>query len=259
MNSDTLAAELVSARKQGNRFNSLPSIDTLEQAYALQSAVNACEKDSPIGFKIGATVDAAMEMLNLDKPFHGEIFKAYHRDHSDATTVFDTQPTSVETEFVIGFGQDIKRGENDLSVADVKAATEWVAPGFEIVGSRFDDSWPRNGHKVIADGAGNVMTILGKPVKDWQSLNMDAHEAALSINGEHKAAGNSGMSVGGSPFAMAAWLLNQPAFAEHGIKAGQFIFCGTCTGVIPVSIGDELVADYGALGSISVTLSAASA
>lgn len=254
MNSDSLAAELVAARKQGTRCNSLPNIESIREAYTLQTAVNACEADTPIGFKIGATVDAAMEMLNLEAPFHGEIFKAYHRDQNERISVFNSQPTSVETEFVVGLGQDIKRGSSDISIDDVKAATAWVAPGFEIVGSRFDDAWPRNGHKVIADGAGNVATILGTPFSDWQSLDLDAHEATLKINGEHKAAGHSGMSVGGNPLAMFAWLLNQPAFAERGMRAGEFVYCGTCTGVIPVSIGDELIADFGTMGCINITL-----
>ena len=259
MNSDSLAAELVAARKQGGRCNSLPDIKTVDEAYALQAVVNACEGQAPIGFKIGATLDAAMEMLNLDTPFHGEIFKAYHRDQGERIAVFDSQPTSVETEFVVGLGRDIKRGTVEISVDDVRDATAWVAPGFEIVGSRFDDAWPRNGRKVIADGAGNVATILGTPITDWQSLDLDKHEASLAINGEQKAVGNSGMSIGGSPLKMFAWLLNQPAFATRGMKAGEFVFCGTCTGVIPVSIGDELVADFGTMGQISITLEDANA
>lgn len=259
MNFDRLAAELVAARKQGTRCNSLPNIDSINDAYAIQAAVNACEEDDPIGFKLGATADASLELLNLEKPFYGEIFKAYHRNHNDAVAAYPTQPISVETEFVIGLGQDIKRGSSDVSIEDVKAATAWVAPGFEIVGSRFNDPWPNNGHKVIADAAGNVSTILGAPVTDWQSFDLDAHEASLHINGEHKATGHSGMSIGGNPLTMLSWLINQPAFATRGLKAGEFVFCGTCTGLIPISIGDQLSADFGAMGSIAITVNDASA
>ena len=67
------------------------------------------------------------------------------------------------------------------------------------------------------------------------------------------------MSIGGNPLKMFAWLLNQPAFAKRGLKAGEFVFCGTCTGVIPVSIGDELFADFGTMGQISITLEDANA
>ena len=128
MNSDSLAAELVAAREQGGRCNSLPDIKTVDEAYALQAAVNACEGQAPIGFKIGATLDAAMEMLNLDTPFHGEIFKAYHRDQGERIAVFDSQPTSVETEFVVGLGRDIKRGTAEISVDDAVSYTHLTLP-----------------------------------------------------------------------------------------------------------------------------------
>ena len=72
-----------------------------------------------------------------------------------------------------------------------------------------------------------------------------------------RAGGHAGHSIGGSPFAMVAALLERPEFVGRGLKRGELVYCGSCTGMLPVVGGNRLEADFGALGRVTVDLTTA--
>jgi 2-keto-4-pentenoate hydratase len=49
------------------------------------------------------------------------------------------------------------------------------------------------------------------------------------------------------------WLANQQARMGRGLKAGDIVSTGTCTGIAAVRPGDEAVADFGQLGRVEIT------
>ena len=122
------------------------------------------------------------------------------------------------------------------------------------MGARFAQMPTKHGLSVIGDGAGNHMVVTGAGKKDWQDLDVAALPATLSINGETKS-GISNDSVQGSPIAMLKWFANEGFVPVRGIKAGDIIYCGTCTGGTPIKAGDIIEADFGVLGKISTTIS----
>jgi len=254
---ETQARSLFSARKQGKQLDLAEPVKSLDDAYQLQAALSELHDGAVAGWKIGATTEAALNTLNLSKPFHGPLHKPFHQSAINSTLnveIFSSQPTIVETEFVVGLAKDIA-ATGTTTADDVSACVAWVAPGFELVGTRYIMPLAGNGFTLIADSAGNVGTIVGEPLHNWQTLNLDSHEATLSINAEVRATGHSGQSIGGNPLAMVAWLANDLASSGQSLKAGECVFCGTCSGMIDVKAGDHLQADMGALGNLSVTLS----
>jgi len=259
---DDLAHRLHAARREDHR---VPLIrpGSLGEAYAVQQALDALDGSPIVGLKIGATLEGALTTLALDAPFHGRL-RADHHHHDHATLALPrAHPVNVETEFVVGFDADLRlephahdvRKMPPQLVQRVAESVAYVAPGFEFVGSRFDMTQPGNGTALVADAAANVATVLGTP-RDGAHREHDpaAVQPMLAINDQAVASGSGADSLAGHPFAMTAWLLGQPELSERGIKAGEFVFCGTCTGALPVSAGDRLFADFGALGSVSVTL-----
>jgi len=259
---DDLAARLHAARHDDRRIP-LSRPASADEAYAVQHALDALDPSPIVGLKIGATLQGALTTLALDAPFHGRLRAGHHHADGATLTLPRAHPVTVETEFVVGFATDVKLDAHAHDVRQVPAelieriaeTADFVAPGFEFVGSRFDMTPPGNGTALIADAAGNVATVLGTPRSGaHREHDPMSCRATLTINDEPVANGLGSESLAGSPFAMIAWLLGQPALSERGIKAGEFVYCGTCTGALPVSAGDHLFADFGALGSVSVTL-----
>ena len=252
-----LADELHAARREGTRVpTERAELDSIDAVYALQRELDARETSPLIGFKLGATLEPAIATLGLDEPFHASLFAEHHATGDAEIALFDTARVTLETEFVVLIGEDIVAGEEPTSAASVRAATAAVLPGFELVATRFDMSLPGNGRHLIADSGGNHATVIGEsPDPDaWREADLGAHAATLSIDGERRAAGHAGQSLLGSPFAMIAWLLDRPAFAGRGLKAGELLYCGSCTGMLPVVAGNRVEADFGTLGRLRVDL-----
>ena len=50
------------------------------------------------------------------------------------------------------------------------------------------------------------------------------------------------------------WLVNQQSGFGRGLKAGDIVSTGTCTGLADVAPGDVVVADFGSLGCVELML-----
>ena len=50
------------------------------------------------------------------------------------------------------------------------------------------------------------------------------------------------------------WLANQQSRFGHGLKAGDIVSTGTCTGLDAVKPGDAVLADFGTLGCVELLL-----
>lgn len=220
------------------------------EAYAVQGGITEVSGHEVAGFKIGATAQAAMDLLGVEGPFFGPLYReTFH--HDGATIRLPTAHTpGVEAEFVVGLASDLPPRDAPWRVEEVRAAVAWVAPGLEIVGARIEGGLAGAGVLAIADGAANIDFVLGPTDGDWRGADLSSHPVVLRINGAEAGSGNSGMLVFGDPVAGVAWLANRPEIAPRGLRAGDAVTTGTCTGIRPLSPGDEAVADYGPLGAV---------
>lgn len=251
-----LAAALWAARESGDVVTSSSHPTTVEAAYALLNAVTEASERDIVGYKLGATTEAALELMGISEPFAGPLLNGYCFDSGHTAKVYPANNPAIETEFVLGLKKDLPTGQN-LTDAEVADAVDWVAGGFEIIGARFAEMPTGRGMCTIADGAGNHLVVTGAAKKDWQDLDMAALPTSLSVNGETKS-GISKDSVQGSPIGMLRWFANKGAnkgvVPARGIKAGDIIYCGTCTGLTPIKAGDVIEADFGVLGKVSTQI-----
>lgn len=248
-----LAKELWEARLSGHVVNSDSHPKNLTEAYELLDAVTTATGTDIVGYKLGATTAPALEMMQLDEPFAGPLLKGHTFPSGHTAKVHPDNTPGIETEFVLGLSQDLPLGGN-LSEADVSKAVGWIAGGFEIIGKRFADLPTGRGLCTIGDGAGNYVVITGEPNKDPHALDLTALPATLKINGEVTANGMSNDSLQGSPLAMLTWFANSSVLPARGLKAGDMIYCGTCTGLTPIKVGDQIEADFGVLGTVTTTI-----
>lgn len=248
-----LAEQLWKARLDGTLVD-LTSVDlpaNVEEAYEVQRAITDIADVQVVGFKIGATTDAAVQTLGLSEAFHGPLFHRYCKASPADVPTATAHQAIIECEIVVGLKNDLPPRDAVYQRGDVETACAWVAAGFEIVATRFDIELAGHGKLLIADSGVNMDFVMGEKKNDWSEIDLTNHPVILSVNDEQTADGHSGMSSFGDPLAAVAWLANRPTVRDRGLKAGDFITTGTCTGMVPVSIGDTVRADFGLLGEIS--------
>ncbi len=104
---------------------------------------------------------------------------------------------------------------------------------------------------VVADCMLNAAMVLGTPIADWRGLDIPRHAVRLTIDGAVKGEGT-GSDALGDPRNVLDWVVEKLRAAGVGLKQGQILSTGTCTGVIPFARDQTAVADFGTLGRVEV-------
>ena len=128
------------ARRADGRFlisdGAQPRVADLETAWAVQDAivtVNGKVGANPIGYKIGATSQAARDTLGIPGPFRGVLFdRTSHQSGAQlprGNGVFQVW----EVEIAVRLGRDLDPSEAPFSSRDIESATAALIPAIEIV------------------------------------------------------------------------------------------------------------------------------
>jgi 2-keto-4-pentenoate hydratase len=222
-------------------------------AYEVQAAMVELVRLPQVGWKIGATTRAALQLLGLDEAFAGPLFAPHCHGNGSEIALVSAHSPGLETEFLVGLGADLPARAEPYGADEVAAAVEFVAPAFEVIGCRFAGGLAGNGLLVIADGGGNAGIVQGEPVRDWRRFDLSRHALRLSVNGAEAASGSSSALIFGDPIGAVAWFASQPLLAGRGLKRGEIVMTGTCTGLTPIKAGDAAVGDFGELGQVRAT------
>jgi 2-keto-4-pentenoate hydratase len=88
---------------------------------------------------------------------------------------------------------------------------------------------------------------------DWRKIDLAQYQVRIVVrqDGHDDVRAGIGSNVLGDPRIALTWIANELSALGIALKAGQTITTGTCLTPIDVAPGDEVYADYGALGSIS--------
>lgn len=210
--------------------------------------------DQPVGWKIGATGAPARAMLGVSSPFYGRLF----------ATMCSPSPAELpaaglwqvhEPEIGLVIGRDLGPAGAPYTAADIAAATRAVVPAIEVVGTWFSP-WSKAGAaNLAADNGAFGHWVHGAEVTDFAGLDLMEAPITLSINGAIAATGK-GANVDGGAFEVTAWLANALVAQGRMLKAGDFITTGTTTPPQKVEPGQVVVADFGKLGAVSLTVGA---
>ncbi len=202
------------------------------------------------GWKVGCTSAEAMQVLSCPEPFSGRVFDGnVHRSkilNHDA--VLDPR---LESEFAFLLGRSLPSRDSLYSIEELMDATTAVMPAFEIVTSRFTD-WREVAYfSIIADSGSNGGVVFGEPVDVADCPPLADVEVALTIDGEHIADGT-GADILGDPWRSLEWLANHLSARQIGLRAGEFVLSGTCTGAEPLPAGAVATATFAGLGEVTV-------
>ena len=203
------------------------------------------------GHKVGRSSLAMQQMMGVDEPDYGHLLSdmVYTEESPIPVGSFLLPRVEVEVGFVLG---DDLPGEG-CTVEDVLRCTDFIAPAIELIDSRIAD-WKIGLMDTIADNASSCGVILGKERVKPDELDVKAIDAALSINGTEVATGRSD-AVLGDPTIAVAWLATKVAAFGVRLEAGHVVLPGSCTRAYDVKPGDDVVATFEGLGSVSLKFS----
>lgn len=155
----------------------------------------------------------------------------------------------VEPEIALIMGEDLA-GEF-TTPADVMRATEYLAPSFEIIDSRFHNFKIGRRFDALIDDTSSAEYKLGigrvKP-EDIDLYNMGMQ---LRKNGELIAFG-AGAAIMGHPARAVATLVRMLAKRGYGLKKGDIILSGAITPSTPIHAGESMRADFAGLGYVEI-------
>jgi 2-keto-4-pentenoate hydratase len=252
LDSDVGLAEMLRNACAGGELPPVPSTEpALADAYAIQRAVFV-QGDVPIaGWKIGLTAEPPRVALGADSPAAGRLAAADILP--DGSRIgFSGAEMYAEAELVVELARDLPPVGAPYSREAVAAAVGSVRSGIEIVRSRFASTELSLG-LLVADNVMAHALVVGEPVSQgWQTGYGDM-DAVLERLGEERVEGST-TRVMGDPLNALVWLANWLCEQEGGLKAGQLVATGTCTGATEIHAGDTVVVQLGDLGKAQVSI-----
>lgn len=227
---------------------------TVEQAYRISLRFllrRQQDGEVVIGKKIGVTSKPVQDMLNVHQPDFG--FLTNTMQYEDGATVSMSRAGLIQprAEGEIAFMLKSDLQGPGVTREQVLAATEWVAPCFEIVDSRIHD-WKIKIQDTVADNASCGVFVIGRQRIDPRTLDLAAASMQMWKNGESAGQGL-GSAVQGHPAEAVAWLAN--TLGAYGIpfKAGELILSGSLAPLVPAQAGDRFTMAIEGMGECAIT------
>jgi 2-keto-4-pentenoate hydratase len=248
------AAFLAAARREGRVIEALPEASrpqSLAEGYEVQNAFRAIWPDTVAGWKIGATAIPTMDKFGVKEPMYGPFFASNVHMSPAKSSAPTRHAMTLESEFAYRLGRDLPARAVPYTREEIVAAIDAIMPAFEIVGTRYAQVPFHDAGSVVADCMLNAAMVLGTPTTDWRGLDIPNHPVRLTIDGVVKGEGT-GSDPLGDPRKVLDWVINKLSAGGIGLKKGEILSTGTCTGMVPIKPGQTAVADFGALGQIEV-------
>ncbi|MGQ0576839.1 MAG: 2-keto-4-pentenoate hydratase [Pseudonocardia sp.] len=248
------AAELVwSAWRSGERIAALPADvrpATVEDGFAVQEALAGLVGPA-YGWKIAATSAAGQAHIGVSGPLAGRLFDRFRHEPGERLPVDDNLLRVAEAEFAFVLARDLDGGREPLDRDTVLGAVGALHLAIEAPDTRLTGFVSAGIAQLVADDGVAGRFVLGPAVPGWAGLDLPACPTALHVNGELAASGR-GANVLGDPRTALTWLANELRRLGSGLRTGDVVTTGTTTVPAEIGPGDDVVADFGELGSVQV-------
>lgn len=239
----------------GRRLAALPRHlmpATRAEGYRVQSHLEERSAAPLFGWKIAATSAAGQAHINVDGPMAGRILAERVLQPGAAVSLATNHMRVAELELAFRMGTTLPPRLRPYGMDEVLAAVETLHPAIEVPDSRFEDFTAVGAAQLIADNACAHQFMLGDGSEaQWRKMDLAAHEVIARVPGKSECHGH-GANVLEHPLLALTWLVNE--LSQHGtaLQAGQVVTTGTCTVPVAVEPGDEVLADFGIIGQLSI-------
>jgi 2-keto-4-pentenoate hydratase len=239
------ASLLVRARRSMAPIDGLPAEcqpSSVADAHAIQDAVTAA-LGKPIGaFKANAPANA--------EATRGVIYADTIHASPARIPAAEVPQCGVEGEVAFVFRRDLPPRAAPYSRDEVAAAVDACA-AIEVVTSRYQNLDKASTLEKLADCISNGAFVHAEPIADWRSLQLGKLPVTLTVNGV-PVLQQIGGHPSGDPLGVAVVLVNMWG-EQGGVRAGQFVTCGSCTGLRFLKPGDVCGVSFDGLGAAEVT------
>ncbi len=230
---------------------------TMADAYLAQAAlVERMLTDTPgckpIGYKIACTSSVARDLFDADGPVYGRLLSCRHWQDGAALSAAQFPILAVEPEFAFRMVESVPETSDAWTGNTIARFVGNMVPSLEIVGRRFANWSAYCAESLAADNAVHMGWVQGRETGLWRTADLENHPVSLSVNGRVQLSGSSA-NVMGSPLNALAWLANELPRHGHQLQAGDMVTTGVCTDVHPSGPGESLLADFGTLGTVSLS------
>jgi 2-keto-4-pentenoate hydratase len=242
---DRAAGILVKAHRSMEPLTGLPEAlkpKTIAEAHAIQDAVS-----QQLGKLIGG--------FKAAKPANGEATRGVIY----GGTIFPSPASipaamvpqcGVEGEVAFIFRRDLPARAVPYSRNEVAAVVDACA-AIEVVHSRFAADAAVSNLEKLADSISNGGLVVGVHMPKWRDLPLGKLKVTLTVNGETVLERVGGHPTG-DPLGVAVVLAN--LWRETGgVRIGQFVTCGSWTGLKFLQPGDVCGVSFEGLGSAEVS------
>lgn len=213
-----------------------PSL-TIDDAYQINLnflSRRLADGEKLVGKKIGVTSKAVQDMLGVHQPDFGFLTDWMYVDGDIDVDAKALIAPRAEAEIAFILKSDLNGP--GVTAADVLAATESIAPCFEIVDSRIEN-WKIAIVDTVSDNASCGVYVLGDERIDPRHHDLPSLHVAVTKNGEPLSEGY-GAAVQGDPAQAVAWLANTLGAYGVTLNAGDVILSGSLVPLAPAQKGD---------------------
>jgi 2-keto-4-pentenoate hydratase len=249
----TLADRLFAAERDRRPIPPLieshPDLTTAD-AYEIQLYNVRRRPAEVVGHKVGLSSLAMQQMMGVDEPDYGHLLADMRLAEEEPVDASRYCFPRVEIEVAFLLGADLPGA--GCTEDDVLAATEAYAPAIELIDSRIVD-WRISIADTIADNASSAGFVVGAARVAPDRIDIRTIDATLWRAGEPVARGRSD-AVLGNPVTAVAWLARTVDRFGVRLRAGQVVLPGACARAVDLRAGDAFRADFGGLGTVSLTV-----
>lgn len=245
MDTQQAAALLVQARR------SMQPIAGLPEACRPASVTDAHEIQDATTAALGKVVGAFKAMAPADgEPNRGLIYDGTIHPSPARMPAAQVPACGVEGEVAFIFRRDLPPRPQPYTREEVSAVVDALA-AIEVIHSRYADRNAVSNLDNLADSISNGGFVHASPLADWRGLALGNLQVRLTVNGE-TAIDKIGGHPTGDPLGVAVALVNMMR-AQNGVRAGQFVTCGSWTGLRFLKPGDVCGVSFAGLGAAEVT------
>jgi 2-keto-4-pentenoate hydratase len=251
------AALIAELWRDGGQIDALPERlrpTTREDGYAIQAHLESLSAEPLFGWKIAATSEGGQRHIGVDGPLAGRLLAERVLQPGETPSLKGNHMAVAEPEFAFRIGNTLAPRERPYDRDEVLDAVEALHLAIELPSSRFSDFAKVGASQLIADNACAHQFLLGPEVEDkWRDLDLSRHGVTGLVAGKHREQGGGG-AVLGDPRTALTWLANEVSSLGLDLARGQVVTTGTCTTPLPIAPGDQVLADFGDLGQIGLTI-----
>ena len=156
----------------------------------------------------------------------------------------------IEAEIAFRLGADLLPREEPYGRAEVVAAIACCMPAIELLDSRFINPDGLDKLTLLADFSTHGGFVYGAPAANWQGIDFARETVRVLVDGEaiKTGAGN----PAGDMIRLIQWLADTGAHWAGGLRAGQYVTCGSWTGKDFVHPAAQVQVEFAHAGAATV-------